>query len=503
MRVFRVVRIVHTIGRYGLDEFIPGPASRLIRVLFAGFFFWRDISAPRGERLRRALESLGPIFVKFGQLLSVRRDLIPEDLADELAKLQDNVPPFPSEQVIAALDRAYARPYTEVFEQLNLVPIASASVAQVHFATLPGGREVAVKILRPGIHDVILNDVGLLYVVAGMVERIFPDGERLRPREVVAEFEKTIHDELDLIREAANASQLRRNFADGRLLIVPEVYWDWCNRDVMVMARIDGIPVNAVEELKRRGIDIKQLARDGVEIFFTQVFRDGFFHADMHPGNIFVRPDGRYCGVDFGIMGTLSEGDKNYLAINFMAFFHRDYRRVAMAHVEAGWIPRDTRIDEFEGAIRSVCEPIFDRPLKEIYFGKLLMRLFEVSRRFHVGIQPQLVLLQKTLLQVEGLGRQLDPDLDLRSAAQPILERWMKEQVGGRGFIRQMREEAPLWARTLPQLPRLVHRVLSDDTPQRLEAALTRLEAAQNRQTRMLVVIAIVLVALVIVYFAH
>jgi ubiquinone biosynthesis protein len=503
MRVFRVVRIVHTIGRYGLDEFIPGPASRLIRVLFAGFFFWRDISAPRGERLRRALESLGPIFVKFGQLLSVRRDLIPEDLADELAKLQDNVPPFPSEQVIAALDRAYARPYTEVFEQLNLVPIASASVAQVHFATLPGGREVAVKILRPGIHDVILNDVGLLYVVAGMVERIFPDGERLRPREVVAEFEKTIHDELDLIREAANASQLRRNFADGRLLIVPEVYWDWCNRDVMVMARIDGIPVNAVAELKRRGIDIKQLARDGVEIFFTQVFRDGFFHADMHPGNIFVRPDGRYCGVDFGIMGTLSEGDKNYLAINFMAFFHRDYRRVAMAHVEAGWIPRDTRIDEFEGAIRSVCEPIFDRPLKEIYFGKLLMRLFEVSRRFHVGIQPQLVLLQKTLLQVEGLGRQLDPDLDLRSAAQPILERWMKEQVGGRGFIRQMREEAPLWARTLPQLPRLVHRVLSDDTPQRLEAALTRLEAAQNRQTRMLVVIAIVLVALVIVYFAH
>jgi len=503
MRVFRVVRIVDTIGRYGLDEFIPGPASRLIRVLFAGFFFWRDISAPRGERLRRALESLGPIFVKFGQLLSVRRDLIPEDLADELAKLQDNVPPFPSEQVIAALDRAYARPYTEVFEQLNLVPIASASVAQVHFATLPGGREVAVKILRPGIHDVILNDVGLLYVVAGMVERIFPDGERLRPREVVAEFEKTIHDELDLIREAANASQLRRNFADGRLLIVPEVYWDWCNRDVMVMARIDGIPVNAVEELKRRGIDIKQLARDGVEIFFTQVFRDGFFHADMHPGNIFVRPDGRYCGVDFGIMGTLSEGDKNYLAINFMAFFHRDYRRVAMAHVEAGWIPRDTRIDEFEGAIRSVCEPIFDRPLKEIYFGKLLMRLFEVSRRFRMGIQPQLVLLQKTLLQVEGLGRQLDPDLDLRSAAQPILERWMKEQVGGRGFIRQMREEAPLWARTLPQLPRLVHRVLSDDTPQRLEAALTRLEAAQNRQTRMLVVIAIVLVALVIVYFAH
>jgi len=501
MRVLRVIRIVHTIGRYGLDEFIPGPGSGLIRFLFAVLFFWRDTSAPRGERLRRALESLGPIFVKFGQLLSVRRDLMPEDLADELAKLQDNVPPFPSDQVIDTLNRAYGCPYTEVFKELNLVPIASASVAQVHFATLPDGREVAVKILRPGIHDVIGNDVGLLYVVAGFVEHLFPDGKRLRPREVVAEFEKTIVDELDLIREAANASQLRRNFADGRLLIVPEVYWDWCNRGVMVMARIDGIPINAVEELKRHNIDIKQLARDGVEIFFTQVFRDGFFHADMHPGNIFVAKNGRYCGVDFGIMGTLSDGDKSYLAINMMAFFHRDYHRVAVAHIEAGWIPRDTRIDEFESAIRAVCEPIFDRPLKEIYFGKLLMRLFEVSRRFRMGIQPQLVLLQKTLLQVEGLGRQLDPELDLRRAAQPILERWMNEQVGARGFLKQMRDEAPLWARTLPQLPRLVHRMLSDETPQRLELALMRLEAAQQRQTRVLLLITLVLALLAIGYF--
>jgi ubiquinone biosynthesis protein len=355
---------------------------------------------------------------------------------------------------------------------------------------------VAVKILRPGIDEVIAHDVGLLYALAGTIERIFPDGKRLRPREVVAEFEKTIADELDLVREAANASQLRRNFADRRLLIVPEVYWDWCNRTVMVMERIAGIPVNAIEELKRHNIDIKKLARDGVEIFYTQVFRDGFFHADMHPGNIFVARDGRYCGVDFGIMGTLSDEDKNYLAINFMAFFHRDYHRVAVAHIEAGWIPRDTRVDEFESAIRSVCEPIFDRPLKEIYFGKLLMRLFEVSRRFRMGIQPQLVLLQKTMLQVEGLGRQLDPDLDLRSAAQPILERFTSEQAGARGFMKQIRDEAPLWARTLPQLPRLVHRVLSDDTPQRLELALERLEAAHQRQTRMLRLIAIVILLL-------
>jgi ubiquinone biosynthesis protein len=501
MRVLRVLRIVHTIGRHGLEEFVPGPAGAPIRFLFRVFFFGRDTKASRGERLRRALESLGPIFVKFGQLLSVRRDLIPEDLADELAKLQDNVPPFPSAAVVETLDRAYQRPYGEVFRDFNLVPIASASVAQVHFATLPDGRDVAVKILRPRIHDIIANDVGLLYVVAGLVERIFPDGERLRPREVVGEFEKTIFDELDLLREAANASQLRRNFADRRLLIVPEVHWDWCNRDVMVMERIQGIPVNAVEELKRNHIDIKKLARDGVEIFFTQVFRDGFFHADMHPGNIFVASDGRYCGVDFGIMGTLSDADKNYLAINFMAFFHRDYHRVAVAHVDAGWVPPDTRIDEFEGAIRSVCEPIFDKPLKEIYFGKLLIRLFEVSRRFRMGIQPQLVLLQKTLLQVEGLGRQLDPDLDLRRAAQPILERWMNEQVGVRGFARQMRDEAPLWARTLPQLPRLMHRMLSSDRSERVEHALIRLERTQQRQNRVLFLIALVLAVLAIGFF--
>jgi ubiquinone biosynthesis protein len=494
MRAFRFLRIVNVVGCYRLDEFLPG---KPLRAMFTLGYFWAGRARPRGERLRLALESLGPVFVKFGQLLSVRPDLIPEDITRELSKLQDAVPPFPWPEVAATLDRSFGKPHAEVFRSIDATPIASASVAQVHFAVLPDGREAAVKVLRPGIRAVIAEDVALLYAIADLVVRN-EDGRRLRPREVVAEFEKTIGDELDLLREAANASQLRRNFADGRLLIVPEVYFDWCNRDVMTMERIHGIPVNAADQLRAAGIDIPKLARDGVEIFFTQVFRDGFFHADMHPGNIFVAPDGRYCGVDFGIMGTLSDEDKGYLAVIFMAFFHRDYHRVAVAHIEAGWVPADTRVDDFEGAIRSVCEPIFDRPLKEIYFGKLLLRLFDVSRRFRMQIQPQLVLLQKTLLQVEGLGRQLDPELDLRRTAQPILERWMDEQAGLRGFARTVRDEGPLWARMLPQLPRLVHRVLSDNAPRRLEAAIDRLEAAQGRQSRVLVAIAVVLGILVV-----
>ena len=473
---------------------------RLLRIAYVGARYGLASGRPRGERLRLALESLGPVFVKFGQLLSVRPDLVPEDIAFELAKLQDTVPPFPWAGVAATLDRAYGRPHAGMFRSIEETPVASASVAQVHFAVLPDGREAAVKVLRPGILAVIAKDVKLLYTIAWLVG-FTRDGARLRAREVVAEFEKTILDELDLIREAANASQLRRNFADARLLIVPEVYWEWCNREVMVMERIHGIPVNAAGRLREAGIDIPKLARDGVEIFFTQVFRDGFFHADMHPGNIFVARDGRYCGVDFGIMGTLSDADKRYLATNFMAFFHRDYRRVAVAHLDAGWVPRGTRVDEFEGAIRSVCEPIFDRPLKEIYFGRLLLRLFEVSRRFRMEIQPQLVLLQKTLLQVEGLGRQLDPDLDLRRVAQPILERWVDEQVGFGAFAQRLREEAPMWARALPQLPRLVHRALAGDAPARLEAALDRIEAAQRRQTAVLAAVVAVLSLLVLGYF--
>jgi ubiquinone biosynthesis protein len=498
MRIVRFLRIFNTIGAYGLDEFIPPGNAPALRLLMRVAFFWRDTSRPRGERLRLALESLGPVFVKFGQLLSVRRDLIPEDIADELAKLQDAVPPFAWPEVARALDRAYRRAHTGIFASFQQEPIASASVAQVHFATLIGGREVAVKILRPGIVEVIAQDVDLLYVLAGMVERAMPDGKRLRPREVVREFENTIADELDLVHEAANASQLRRNFADQRLLVVPEVYWDFCNRDVMVMQRVDGIPVNDVAALRAAGIDIPKLARDGVEIFYTQVFRDGFFHADMHPGNILVARDGRYCGVDFGIMGTLCDADKSYLAINMRAFFERNYRKAAQAHLDAGWVPPGTRVDQFESALRALCEPIFDRPLKEIYFGKLLVRLFEVGRRFGMEVQPQLTLLLKTMLQVEGLGRQLDPDLDLRAAAQPILERFVGEQMGVRGFARQVREEAPLWSRTLPQLPRLAHRLLMDDTTRRLESAVLEIARVQRVQTRAMMAAAIVLLLLVV-----
>jgi ubiquinone biosynthesis protein len=498
MRFFRLLRILSTIGRHGLDEFIVGRGAALVRLAFRLTFFWADRSGPRGVRLRIAFQELGPIFVKFGQLLSIRPDLIPTDITDELSKLQDAVPPFPAEQVVESLNRSYGRPYTEVFRTFNLTCVASASVAQVHFAELPDGREVAVKILRPGIAETIEKDTGILYVVAGLIERLHPLSDLLRAREVVYEFDKIIHDELDLLREASSMSTVRRNFAGSAILYVPEVYFDWCTREAMVMERIDAIPVNDIEQIRAHGIDTATLGRNGVEIFFTQVFRDGFFHADMHPGNIFVARDGRYCGIDYGIMGSLPEVDKNCLALIFIAFFKRDYKAVAVAHIEAGWVPADTRVEEFEGAVRSVCEPIFDKPLKDIYFGKLLLRLFEVGRRFRMDIQPQLVLLQKTLLQVEGLGRHLDPELDLRSAAQPILERWMRENYGARGLWRQLKDEAPRWSKLVPELPRLVHKILSDDAPVRIERAIRDLEASQRRQTNVLRAIAIILGAMVI-----
>jgi len=358
-------------------------------------------------------------------------------------------------------ERAYRKPLAEVFASFEVEPVASASVAQVHFAMLPDGREVAVKILRPGIESVIASDVALMYVLAGLVERIYSDGKRLKPRQVVAEFEKHIGQELDLMFEGANASQLRRNFENSRLLYIPEIHWDWCERNVLVMQRMSGTPISQVAKLREKGISISKLAREGVEIFFTQVFRDGFFHADMHPGNIMVHDDGTYIALDFGIVGTLSEVDKNYLARNFLAFFRRDYRGVAQAHVDAGWVPAGTRVDEFESAIRACCEPIFDRPLKEISFGRVLLRLFETSRQFQVEIQPQLVLLQKTLLNIEGLGRDLDPDLDLWATAKPLLERWMSEQIGWRALKRQIEAEAVTWAKSLPQLPRLIHQALA------------------------------------------
>lgn len=508
MRALRFLKIISVVYRYGLDEFLAGhERSRTLGGVVRRLLFWRRFSTARAHRLRSALEELGPIFVKFGQILSTRPDLVPADIAAELTVLQDAVPPFASSEVVATLNRVYGdavRRYQDTFAKFDLTPIASASIAQVHFATIgagkEAGRDVAVKILRPNIRTTIEKDIGLLYIVADMIERAFEDGKRLRPREVVAEFEKSIHDELDLIREAANASTLRRNFIDGKLLYVPEVYFDYCHKDVMVMERIDAIPVNDILQLKAANIDIARLASDGVKIFFTQVFRDGFFHADMHPGNIFVGRNGIYCGVDFGIMGTLSDKDKNYLARNFAAFFQRDYKAVAVAHIEAGWVPKETRVDEFESAIRSVCEPIFDKPLKEIYFGNVLLRLFEVSRRFRMEIQPQLVLLQKTLLQVEGLGRQLYPELDLRPVAQPILEKWMTEQLGWRGLIKQLKKEGPLWTSSLPQLPRLVHRALENDPSARLEAiekAIDRVNRTQHRQSKVLLALAILAATIV------
>lgn len=493
MKLLRLLRILSVGLRFGLEEFFLGHERvRPLRWLVRALLFWRPLTEPRGVRLRLALEALGPIFVKFGQMLSTRRDLVPLDIADELALLQDRVPPFPSIEAVATLEAAYKKPLTEVFAEFDATPVASASVAQVHFARLHNGTAVAVKVLRPGIAPVIAHDVSLLYAAAGLMEKLFADGKRLRPREVVDEFEKHLEDELDLMREAANCSQLRRNFKDSPVLMVPEVYWDYCARDVMVMDRMDGIPVSQIERLRASGTDIPKLAATGVEIFFTQVFRDGFFHADMHPGNILVRAGSeQYIALDFGIMGTLTEVDKQYLARNFLAFFRRDYKGVALAHLESGWVPPDTRIDELEAAVRAVCEPVFDRPLKDISFGRVLLQLFQASRRFNVEIQPQLVLLQKTLLNIEGLGRQLDPELDLWKTAKPFLERWMNEQMGWRALVKNLQTEAPKWAALLPQLPRLAHQALNENRLAHLEAGLTLMLRQQQVRNRWLGVITV------------
>jgi len=494
MRFLRLLKIIFVVLRFGLDEFLLAhERTRWMRALVRSALFFRSDATPRAVRLRLALERLGPIFVKFGQMLSTRRDLIPTDIADELAKLQDQVPAFPSAQAVAILETAYGKPLREVFAEFDESPVASASVAQVHFAVLPDGREVAVKILRPGIARVIGHDVALLQICAGLIEYWWEDGKRLKPRLVVAEFEKYLHDELDMMRESSNASQLRRNFSDARLLLVPEVYWDWCSEQVMVMERMHGIPISQIAALREAGIDLSRLAANGVEIFYTQVFRDGFFHADMHPGNILVAHDGRYVAMDFGIMGTLTDSDKNYLAQNFIAFFNRDYKRVAELHIESGWAPADTRLDEFEAAIRSVCEPIFDKPLRDVSFGKVLLRLFQTSRRFGIEVQPQLVLLQKTLLNIEGLGLQLDPELDLWKTAKPWLERWMSEQIGWRGFLKALQTEAPRYASLLPQLPRLLHQRLNDDLAAQAAPLLLELLIQQKKRNAWLSAIALLL----------
>ena len=494
-RLFRGLYIVWIVLRYGLDELVLSSFQKpwlhwIARVVSVG-----RRHEPRGQRLREALERLGPIFVKFGQVLSTRRDLMPVDIADELARLQDRVPPFPAAQAVAIIERSLRRSLTDIFVSFEQEPVASASIAQVHFAVIKDRsgfeREVAVKVLRPGMLSAIESDLALMRMMAGWVDGLSNDGKRLKPREVVAEFDKYLHDELDLIREASSAAQLRRNMEGLQLVLIPEMLWDFCTTEVLVMERMKGVPISQIERLRSAGVDIPKLARDGVTIFFTQVFRDGFFHADMHPGNIQVSLEpktfGRYISLDFGIVGTLTEVDKEYLAQNFAAFFRRDYKRVAELHIESGWVPTTTRVDELEASVRSVCEPYFDRPLKEISLGLLLMRLFQMSRRFQVEIQPQLVLLQKTLLNIEGLGRELDPELDLWATAKPFLEKWMVEQVGPQKFFEQIKAQAPHYAKLFPELPILVHNYLKrgNDKAQSDKLALELLQE-QKRTNRML-----------------
>ncbi len=499
MQIARFRKILFTLYRFGLDELLHAqPRLAELHTLFRFIPLPRDVSAPRPVRVRMALEHLGPIFVKFGQVLSTRRDLLPPEYADEFARLQDRVPPFDGSIARQVIETGFGRPIAELYAEFDETPVASASVAQVHRARLHDGRAVAVKVLRPDILPVIEQDLALMRTLARWVERLFADGRRLKPREVVAEFDKYLHDELDLMHEAANASQLRRNFTGSDMLVVPEVFWDWTRRDVLTLEWMDGIPVGRIDRLREAGVDLKKLSRFGVEIFFTQVFRHGFFHADMHPGNILVAPDGRYIALDFGIVGSLTETDKHYLAVNFLAFFNRDYHRVATAHIESGWVPADTRAEELEAAVRTVCEPIFEKPLSQISFGLVLLRLFETSRRFNVEIQPQLVLLQKTLLNIEGLGRQLDPDLDLWATAKPFLTRWMNEQMGWRGLLKQLKKEAPEWAQVLPAIPRKLDAALSGDTQKLLVAGYMQLMREQKKQNWLLAALTVMLAGLVL-----
>ena len=495
-RLQRLIRIAWVFCRYRLDTFLPLaelPAPLKVFFLLAPWHLFPKPKLDRGDRLRLALEELGPVFVKFGQILSTRRDLLPDDMAESLKNLQDRVPPFPSDTARSIIESSLGAPVAELFQDFTPDPIASASVAQVHGATLPNGQKVVVKVLRPGIERVIRQDLALMYLMAGLLEKYWSEGRRLHPVEVVEDYDSTIHDELDLQREAANASQLRRNFDNSSLIYIPFIDWDYTRKSVLVMERIHGIPIADVAALKAAGVNMKVLAEKGVEIFFTQVFRDSFFHADMHPGNIFVDvsnpADPKYIAIDFGIVGTLAPDDQSYLARNLLAFFRRDYRQVAELHVQSGWVPPDTRVNEFEAAIRTVCEPIFEKPLKDISFGHFLLRLFQTARRFNMEVQPQLVLLQKTLLNVEGLGRQLYPELDLWSTAQPYLESWMRRRIGPSGLIKSLQTHLPSWLEQSPEMPQLVHDALlqlrqSGPTEQQNQATLELLQEQQRRAER-------------------
>jgi ubiquinone biosynthesis protein len=484
----RLLQIQRALVRHRLDEFVR--ATHMYRPLRYVYYFspwtWfqRRIGGSRGERLRVALEELGPIFVKFGQALSTRRDLLPVDVADELAKLQDSVPPFSGEIAIAMIERTCGKPLGEIFASFEPTPLAAASIAQVHAAALKNGDDVVVKVLRPGMREVIDLDLEVLDALAGLADEYWVEARPVRPIEVVREYRKTVTDELDLMREAANASQLKRNFAGSPLLYVPQIHWDYCRQNVMVMERIRGVIVSQVEELRARGTDIAKLAENGVEIFFTQVFRHNFFHADMHPGNIFVQIDDpknpRYAAVDFGIVGTLQPRDQHYLAENFMAFFNRDYGRIAQLHIESGWVPKGTRVDELESAVRTVCEPIYNKPLKEISFAQVLLRLFETARRFDMQVQPQLILLQKTLFNIEGLGRQLYPELDLWKTAQPVLRDWMRERTRPRTILKEIRAHLPDALMSLRQVPQILQtavREAAESTAPSVAARMAELRA--------------------------
>lgn len=462
---FRLLYIYWVFLKHGLDEVILSAHwFRFIRFLqFFSPFYWFNIGnkRPYGYRLRRALEDLGPIYVKFGQILSTRRDILSPEIAQELVKLQDQVPPFSSEQASKIIEKSLGKSLEEAFATFEMKPLASASIAQVHTATLHNGKKVVVKVLRPHIKKTIRRDLRLMYFLARMVQGICDDGRRLKPVEVIQEYEKTIYDELDLAKEAANASQLRRNFENDETLYVPEVYWDYCKQDIMVMERIYGCAVDDIDTLTAQGVSLKMLAERGVEIFFTQVFKHNFFHADMHPGNIFVKPDGQYISIDFGIMGSLTKDDQRYLAENLLAFFNRDYHRVAQLHVDSEWVPAETNVQEFEAAIRTVCEPIFNRPLSEISFGLFLLNLFKTAKRFKMEVQPQLVLLQKTLLNIEGIGRQLYPQLDLWVTAKPFMEKWLKAQIGPKAFFIKIKDSLPELSEQLPEMPQLMYRAIN------------------------------------------
>ncbi|MEQ9545268.1 MAG: ubiquinone biosynthesis regulatory protein kinase UbiB [Marinobacter sp.] len=495
-RLQRLFRIAWVFCRYRLDTFLPLaelPGPLKVFFLLAPWHLFPQPKLSRGDRLRLAMEELGPVFVKFGQILSTRRDLLPDDMAESLKHLQDRVPPFPSTAAREIIETSLGAPVAELFSEFSADPMASASVAQVHAATLLNGQKVVVKVLRPGIERVIQQDLGLMYLMAKLLEKYWSEGKRLHPVEVVADYDSTIHDELDLQREAANASQLRRNFENSSLIYIPFIDWDYTRKTVLVMERIHGIPIADIPALQAAGVDMKVLAEKGVEIFFTQVFRDSFFHADMHPGNIFVDvsnpADPKYIAIDFGIVGTLAPDDQSYLARNLLAFFRRDYRQVAQLHIQSGWVPPHTRVNEFEAAIRTVCEPIFEKPLKDISFGHFLLRLFQTARRFNMEVQPQLVLLQKTLLNVEGLGRQLYPDLDLWSTAQPFLESWMRKRIGPSGLIKSLQSHLPAWLEQSPEMPQLVHDTLvqlrsSGPTEEQNRATLEILRDNQKRAER-------------------